>query len=332
MFKYRVSISNGQIYECGPGSSLVDAALSAGITLPHSCKTGRCSTCKAKVLSGETLALQSEVGLTEAQKAEGWVLSCVRTACSDLALEVEDLGDVVLPASKTWPCRISQIDRWAPDVVRVILRLPPSADFAFLAGQYIDIIGPNGVRRSYSIANASASRKTLELHIRSVANGAMSDYWFSQAQVNDLLRLHGPLGTFFLRPLASMDLVFLATGTGIAPVKAMLESLPDMPLEQRPRSVAVFWGGRSMHDLYWDVQSITAGQRYVPVLSRPQPSWTGAVGYVQDVFLAQTPDLSNTVVYACGSNDMIQSAQVLLAQAGLPASRFYSDAFVCSSA
>lgn len=332
MFQYRISLASGQTYECDPGSSLVDAALSASITLPHSCKTGRCSTCKAKVLSGETLALQSEVGLTEAQKAEGWVLSCVRTACSDLTLEMEDLGDVVLPASKTWPCRISQIDRWAPDVVRVILRLPPSADFAFLAGQYIDIIGPNGVRRSYSIANASAAGKTLELHIRAVANGAMSDYWFSHAHVNDLLRLHGPLGTFFLRPLASMDLVFLATGTGIAPVKAMLESLQDMPLDQRPRSVTVFWGGRSVQDLYWDVQSIAAGQRYTPVLSRPQPSWTGEVGYVQDVFLAQVPDLSNTVVYACGSNAMIQSAQGLLAQAGLPPSRFYSDAFVCSSA
>ena len=256
----------------------------------------------------------------------------MRTACSDLTLEVKDLGDVVLPVSKTWPCRISQIDRWAPDVVRVILRLPPSADFSFLAGQYIDIIGPNGVRRSYSLANASAAGKTLELHIRAVANGAMSNYWFSQAQVNDLLRLHGPLGTFFLRPLVSMDLVFLATGTGIAPVKAMLESLLDMPLEQRPRSVAVFWGGRLLQDLYWDVKSIAAGQRYIPVLSRPQPSWTGEVGYVQDVFLAHAPDLSNTVVYACGSNAMIQNAQGLLAQAGLPPSRYYSDAFVCSSA
>lgn len=328
---HKVLLTSGQAFGCETGHSLVSAALFAGITLPHSCKTGRCSSCKSKVLRGETRALQMEVGLTEAQKAEGWVLSCVRTACSDLTLEVEDLSDVVLPASKTWPCRISQIDRCASDVLRVILRLPPSADFAFLAGQYIDIIGPNGVRRSYSIANANAAGKTLELHIRAVANGAMSEYWFSQAQVNDLLRLHGPLGTFFLRPLVSMDLVFLATGTGVAPVKAMLESLTDMPLEQRPRSVTVFWGGRSMHDLYWDVQSITAGQRYVPVLSRPQPSWTGAVGHVQDVFLAQTSDLSNTVVYACGSNAMIQSAQGVLAQAGLPPSRFFSDAFVCSA-
>ncbi len=326
-----ISLTNGRYFEVADGISLVDAALAAGVTLPHSCKTGRCSTCKAKILQGETRALQAEVGLSDSQKAAGWVLSCVRAACSDVTMEVEDLGDVVLPVSKTLPCRINEISRLAPDVVRVVLRLPPSADFAYLAGQYIDIIGPNGVRRSYSIANASAAGKTLELHIRAVASGAMSEYWFSHAQVNDLLRLHGPLGTFFLRPLASLDLVFLATGTGIAPVKAMLESLEGMPLAQRPRSVAVFWGGRSVQDLYWDVPSIAAGQRYVPVLSRAEPSWTGAVGYVQDEFLAQTPDLSNTVVYACGSNAMIQSAQGLLTQAGLPTARFFSDAFVCSA-
>ena len=328
---YKVLLTNGHSFDCIPGVSLVDAALSAGISLPHSCKTGRCSSCKSRILSGKTDDLLAEVGLTEAQKAEGWILSCVRTACGDLTLEVEDLSDVVLPPSKTWPCRISEIERCAPDVVRVVLRLPPSTDFAFLAGQYVEIIGPNGVRRSYSLANASAFNKTLELHIRAVLNGAMSDYWFLHAKVNDLLRLHGPRGTFFLRPMASMDLVFLATGTGIAPVKAMLESLVDMPFAQRPRSIVVFWGGRSVEDLYWDVQSIPAGQRFVPVLSRPKPSWTGAVGYVQDVFLDQTADLSNTVLYACGSNAMIQSSQEKLSQAGLSSSRFYSDPFVCSS-
>ncbi len=328
---YKVKLTSGKWFQVNSGNTLLEAGLSSAINLPHSCKTGRCNSCKTRVLSGQTLAIQLEVGLTETEKAEGWVLSCVRIACSDLSLEVEDLGDVVLPPRKTLPCRISQIDHLAPDVIRVILRLPPSADFAFMPGQYIDIIGPNSVCRSYSLANASAAGKSLELHIRAVVDGQMSDYWFSRAQVNDLLRFDGPLGTFFLRPLGSLDLVFLATGTGIAPVKAMLESLKDMPSDQRPRSVTVFWGGRSVQDLYWDVQSIAMGQRYVPVLSRPQPAWTGAVGYVQDVFLAQKPDLVNMVVYACGSNTMIQSAQEKLTQAGLTASRFYSDAFVCSS-
>ena len=326
-----IKLSNGRGFSATPGASLVDAALSAGITLPHSCKTGRCSTCKCKVLLGSTTALQIETGLTDAEKNEGWILSCVRFAQTDVTLEVEDLGNLVLPPSKTLPCRISSIDRMAADVVRVMLRLPPTADFRSIPGQYIDVIGPGGVRRSYSLANANTTDKTLELHIRAVDGGVMSDYWFKQAKTNDLLRFNGPLGTFFLRGLDQLHLVFLATGTGIAPVKAMLESMTDIVPEKVPQSVTVFWGGRTAEDLYFDLQAIPAGHRFVPVLSRATATWAGASGYVQNVLLAMQPDLARTAVYACGSDAMIRTAKASLLAAGLPDNRFFADAFVPSA-
>lgn len=328
---FSVKLSNGREFTATEGDSLVDAALSAGITLPHSCKTGRCSTCKCKVLQGETTALQTEAGLTDAEKAEGWILSCVRSAQTDVTLEVEDLGNVALPPSKTLPCRISSIDRLATDVVRIMLRLPPTADFMSIPGQYIDVIGPGGVRRSYSLANANTADKTLELHIRAVDGGVMSDYWFKRAKTNDLLRFNGPLGTFFLRGLDQLHLVFLATGTGIAPVKAMLESLAKTAPEQAPRSITVFWGGRTAEDLYFDPQAIPVGHRFVPVLSRAAEGWTGVSGYVQNALLATQPDLACTVVYACGSDAMISSAKSSLLTAGLPDNRFFADAFVPSA-
>lgn len=326
-----VKLSNGRKFTATTGASLVDAALSAGITLPHSCKTGRCSTCKCKVLQGETTTLQTETGLTDAEKVEGWILSCVRFAQTDVTLEVEDLGNVVLPSGKTLPCRISSIDRLAPDVVRVMLRLPPTADFRSIPGQYIDVIGSGGVRRSYSLANANTTDKTLELHIRAVDGGVMSDYWFKKAKPNDLLRFNGPLGTFFLRGLDQLHLVFLATGTGIAPVKAMLESLVHIAPEQAPQSVTVFWGGRTAEDLYFDPQAILAGHRFVPVLSRAAEGWAGVSGYVQNALLSTQPDLARTVVYACGSNAMIRSAKASLLAVGLPDNRFFADAFVPSA-
>ena len=156
-----VKLSNGLEFPATSGDSFVDAALSAGITLPHSCKTGRCSTCKCKVLQGETITLQTETGLTDAEKAEGWILSCVRSAQTNVTLEVEDLGNIDLPPCKTLPCRISSIDRLTTDVVRVMLRLPPTSDFRSIPGQYIDVIGPGGVRRSYSLANANTADKSL---------------------------------------------------------------------------------------------------------------------------------------------------------------------------
>jgi CDP-4-dehydro-6-deoxyglucose reductase, E3 len=267
----------------------------------------------------------------DVEKAEGWILSCVRTAQTDVTLEVEDLGNVFLPPSKTLPCRISNIDRLSTDVVRVMLRLPPTADFRSIPGQYIDVIGPGGVRRSYSLANANTADKTLELHIRAVEGGVMSDYWFKKAKANDLLRFNGPLGTFFLRGLDELHLVFLATGTGIAPVKAILESMIHIGPELAPQSVTVFWGGRTLEDFYFDPQSIQAGQRFVPVLSRAAVGWAGVSGYVQNALLATQPDLDHTAVYACGSDAMIRSAKASLLAAGLPDNRFFADAFVPSA-
>lgn len=323
-----VTLNSGKTFITDAGRSILDAGTYAHVSLPYSCKTGRCSTCKCKVTSGETAALHPESGISEQEKADGWILSCVRTAITDVAIEVDELGE--LPPVKTLACRINKLQRLTPDVIKVELRLPPTSDFAFIPGQYIDIIGAGGIRRSYSLASADFRTKLLELQIRAVDDGVMSDYWFKQANVNDLLRFNGPLGTFFLRDVAGIELIFLATGTGIAPVKAMIESLAALAPERRPASVTVVWGGRSMVDLYFDVTALPGNHHFIPVLSRGGADWRGAKGYVQDALLGRQPDLSKAMVYACGSDAMIRSARDGLTNAGLPAQRFYADAFVCS--
>ncbi len=325
-----ITVSSGKNFVAPSGVSIIDAAAQAKVALPYSCKMGRCSTCKCKVISGSTRALHSEAGLTDDEKAEGWILGCAHSAESDLLLEVDDLTDIDLPVPRTFPCRIKSMERVAQDVTRVVLRLPPTADFRFIPGQHIEVIGPNGVRRSYSLANADFAEKLLELHIRFVPGGAMSDYWFNRAKPNDLLRFNGPQGTFFLRETANVDLIFLATGTGIAPVKAMLGSMTHLLQNERPRSLLVLWGGRQLQDLYVNLADIPGSHSYIPVLSRPSSEWAGAAGYVQDVLLATKPDISNSVVYACGSDAMIQSAKARLMQAGLAEKCFFSDAFVSS--
>lgn len=329
---YRVALSSGKVFDAAGNETLLTAAARAGISLPYSCKTGRCSTCKCQVASGVTTALHDETGLSAAEKACGWILSCVRAASSDLMIEAEDLGGVVLPPTKTLPCRIQDMALLGLDVLLVRLRLPPTADLRFIPGQYVDIIGAGGIRRSYSVASGSISNQVLDLHIRAVDGGAMSDYWFKHAKQNDLLRLNGPLGTFFVRDTGNADLVFLATGTGIAPVKAILESLPGLPDAQRPRSVTVLWGGRHQQDLYFDIAAMQGDHLFIPVLSRAGPEWQGARGHVQDVLLERMQEFHNATVYACGSDAMIHSARTALIDAGLPSQRFYSDAFVCSSA
>lgn len=326
----QITTTFGASFAQAEGQTLLDAATQAGITLPYSCKTGRCSSCRCKVRRGDSLALRAETGLSAAEAEAGWVLSCVRSAQSDLLLEVEDLGGLVLPPVRLQPTRIQSLERLAPDVLRVQLRLPPKQAWTHLPGQYVDVIGPGGLQRSYSLASAGVAGAPLELHIRAVEGGAMSRYWFHSAQVNDLLRLKGPLGSFVLRPLQGLHLVLLATGTGIAPVKAMLQALAQAPVQ--PQSLTLYWGGRHRVDLYTDPRDWHPALRYRPVLSRAGSDWTGLRGHVHRAWLDTAPDLADTVVYACGSEAMIHSAKLDLLQAGLAASRFYSDAFVCSAA
>ena len=328
-----VRLSSGKQFAASSDEPLLDAAQRGNVTLSYSCKTGRCSTCKGRVRSGRTVVLHDELGLTAAERGAGWILTCVRAAASDeIELEVDDLDGLVIPTARTLACRIQSIQPLAPDVVRVVLRFPPTAELKFRPGQYVDVIGPDAMRRSYSVANAPSADKLVELHVRRVAGGAMSAYWFEQAKVNDLLRINGPLGTFVLRDVADRDVVFLATGTGVAPIKAMLEALASQGADEpAPRSVTVYWGGRHRRDIYCDLPTPGLPFRFVPVLSRELDAG-GAHGHVQDVALSERSDLADTVVFACGSDAMIHDARNAFVTAGLDPRRFHSDAFVCSAA
>jgi CDP-4-dehydro-6-deoxyglucose reductase len=217
----------------------------------------------------------------------------------------------------------------AEDVLEVVLRTPPTSAFDFLPGQYIDVIGPKGLRRSYSIANAPRSDGRIILHVREVAGGALSAYWFERARQNDLLRVEGPLGTFCQRETPATQLVLLATGTGIAPIKAILEELQEDPRAYKFEQINLYWGGRYLQDLYWEPVFTQIPLSFTPVLSR-EPNWEGRAGYIQDAVLADALSLKHSVVYACGSDAMIQDARTVLLGAGLSEGNFHSDAFVQS--
>lgn len=324
---FAITLKNGKSFSCDESSTVLEAAKNAGITLEHSCLSARCRSCMLKVNNGTTIDVNSEFVLSEKEKNSGFVLSCNAIPLSNLDLDVEDLGDVDLVKSRTLPCKISLIERVSVDVIKLIVRLPPTADFKFLAGQYLNLIkGP--ISRSYSIASHPNSTTTLEFFIKNYENGKMSDYWFNSAKNDDLLRLQGPLGTFFLRKKTNKNLIFLATGTGIAPVNSILEELRLSNLDSS--KVTVIWGARNEESLFLKCLPFV-GTEFYKVVSRPTKEWGGKIGYVQDVLISLKNDLSDCVVYACGSNEMIDSSRTLLISNGLDESDFYSDAFVSSN-
>jgi len=328
---HTIMLNTGRTFVADPAVSILDAARSQGIALEYSCRTGRCGVCKAPVQSGTTRLLRTESeSLTPEEASLGIVLTCCRAADSDVSLDVEPLERLSDMEIRTMPSRIVSIERLAPAIIHVVLKTPPASRMRFVPGQYVDVL-VDGVRRSYSLANASRDDGLLELIVKRYPGGKLSEYWFERAKPNDLIRIEGPFGTFFLRDQAPTNIVFLATGTGIAPVKALLEELARDPQRAARHRLSVFWGNREAENFCWDPVSLGLDIAFHHLLSDERADWNGARGYVQDAAVRHGIDAQDTVVYACGSNAMITSAREKLQAVGLPGKRFFSDAFVSSN-
>ncbi|RYY17498.1 MAG: 2Fe-2S iron-sulfur cluster binding domain-containing protein [Alphaproteobacteria bacterium] len=326
-----VTLNSGRSFPADGATSILDAARAAGVVLEYSCRTGRCGICKAPVEAGETVLLRPEdASLSAADVEQGLILTCCRAAAGDVVLDVEPLDRLAGFEIKTMPARIVSLDRLASDIIRVVLRTPPASSLRFLPGQYVDVLA-EGVRRSYSLANAPRADNQLELIVKRYPGGALSTYWFERAKSNDLIRIEGPFGTFFMRDDGPTNLLFLATGTGIAPVKALLEELAADPIRAARHRIDVYWGNREAESFCWDPVDLGLDIGFHHLMSGHDEAWSGRRGYVQDAALARGIDPADTAVYACGSSAMIASAQAALLARGLPARRFFSDAFVSSN-
>ena len=324
---FKINLKNNKTFTCDKDSTIFEAAKKSNIILEHSCLSSRCRSCVVKVLSGKTINKEEELVLTEEEKTANFVLSCNAKPLSDLELDMEDMGEIILFEKKITPSKISVIQKLTDDVIKVVLRLPPNSNFNFNSGQYVNVIKGN-LTRSYSIASSSNHQNQLEFFIKKYENGLMSAYFFKEAKINDLLRLEGPIGTFFLRDSSFNNIIFLATGTGIAPIKSILEGLENSHEQYQNKIFWVIVGARYQDDLFWEPNFKNLNIKYIPVLSRQDTDWNGAKGYVQDIALKQHIDLKNTQVYACGSNDMINSAKELFLRNNLKENNFFSDAFV----
>lgn len=327
---FQISLNSGAKFNCKSNEIILTAAEKSSVFLPSSCRNGRCNSCRCRVISGSTRPIQPELGINAEDIRLGWILSCVRIPESDVVLDIEDLNVYNLSKPNIFPCKVEELSFIGSDILIIYLRLPISNLFKYIPGQYVEISNAKGIKRSYSIACGFAKSNIIELHVKRVPNGQMSEYWFESAKKGDLLRLYGPLGSFFLRNYEKSDLIFLATGTGIAPIKAILEYLNSLMILERPRSVSLYWGCSSSRHYYLNINSISDWIDYFQVISRFEENWRGATGYVQDLSLLNIKDFSNTIVYACGSEKMINNARNLLLDVGLAESNFYADPFLAS--
>ena len=317
--------------------TVLDAALAAGILLPYSCRSGACSTCKAKVVSGSIQPVPSaDVVLSPEEREAGYTLLCQARATSDLVVESREIRLASDIQVRKLPSRVTSMTRPAADVAVLQLQLPATETFKFYAGQYVELILKDGKRRSYSMANPPHSAAALELHIRHLPGGLFTDHVFgvgaTQMKEREILRIEGPLGSFFLREDSDLPIVMLASGTGFAPIKSIIEHMVHQGIK---RPVTLYWGGRRPADLYMHAlaQSWAAtipNFTYVPVVSDAlaEDAWTGRTGFVHKAVMEDFPDLAGHQVYACGAPIVVDSARrEFVAHCKLPDDAFFADSF-----
>lgn len=324
---------SGHSFPVEDDEPILDAALRHGLALPYGCRNGACGSCMGKVLEGKVAYPDDELppALSEAQAGTGMALFCQARALGNLVIETREVAAGQDIPIKKLPTRIAEMSRLNHDVMLLKLKLPASERLQFLAGQYVDFVLKDGRRRSFSLANAPHDDEFLVLHIRHVEGGRFTGEVFDKMKVKDILRIEGPFGGFYLREESERPIIFMAGGTGFAPIKGMLEHAFASGLD---RPMHLYWGARAVRDLY--MQELPAqwlrehsNFQYTPVLSEPLPEdhWQGRTGYVHEAIIQDHPQLAGYAIYASGPPPMVYAGQDAFPAHGLDLDHYYSDAF-----
>jgi CDP-4-dehydro-6-deoxyglucose reductase len=332
---YNITVEpSGRRFAVERGEPILAAGIRHGVDLPYGCRDGACGACKCRKLDGSVVHGPHELtALSSEESAAGYVLTCCAIAQTDVVLESRQVTSVSAAPVRKLSSRIARLKKVSHDVMLVRLQLLSDESMAYQAGQYLDFVLGDGVRRSYSIANAPHNGPGVELHIRHMAGGKFTERLFNTMKEQEILRIEGPYGNFFLREVSSKPILLLASGTGFAPIKALIEYLKFRHIA---RPATLYWGGRRPVDLYmndWVLEQVTQIQNlsYVPVIShaRPEDHWCGRTGLVHKALMQDFPDLSGCQVYACGAPSIVAAAQAdYTTFCKLSPDEFYADSFV----
>ena len=329
---YTVTIQpSGHTFSIDADEPILEAALRQGFNLSYGCRNGACGSCKGKVLNGQVHYNQEPLALDEDDRTDNMALFCQAMTDGDLTIEAHEIGAVKDIPVKTLPCKVSRLERLNHDVMLVELKLPTTERLQFLAGQYIDFLLPDGRRRSFSIASAPHEDEIIALHIRHIEGGRFTSEVFDNLKLKSIMRIEGPLGSFFLREESDRPVIFMAGGTGFGPIKGIIDHALAANIT---RPMHIYWGVRAKEDLYMhDVAQAWAEQyehiTYTPVLSEPKEEdhWQGRTGYVHDAICEDFADLSNYEIYGSGPPAMIHAGTDAFARQGMDLNYYFSDAF-----
>jgi phenol hydroxylase P5 protein len=329
----------GQTIEVEEGQTILDAALRAGIYLPHACCHGLCATCKVQVVDGEVdHGAASSFALMDFERDEQKCLACCATPQSDLVIEAEideDADARNLPVSD-YMGTVSRIESLTPTIKGVWIKLDDPAGIDFQAGQYVNLHFPDDMgSRAFSLAGPPG-RGEVELNIRIVPGGRATGYVHQTMQVGERVRLSGPYGRFFVKKSAAVPTIFMAGGSGLSSPRSMIL---DLLAEGSTLPITLVYGQRTREELYYHDEFLALAARhpnfhYVPALSgEPEGSaWQGFRGFVHEAAKAHFDnDFRGHKAYLCGPPLMIDACINTLMQGRLFERDIYTEKFISAA-
>lgn len=319
----------GRRIEMQPGQTILDEALNAGVSFPHSCRSGRCGACKSQLLDGEVIMGQhTRFALTEAEKAANQILACRAVPQGDVTVVwVEGEDAIPLHAPISQKAEVIEIEAMTHDIRRIRLVLEDRKPFRFQAGQYVRLTFADAPARDYSLASLPGEGH-IELHVRGVPGGRTSSQILNALRVGDVAEVEGPFGSAFLREDHSGPIIAVAGGSGLAPIKSIVETA----LRADPaRKIGVYFGARASRDVYLADHFRALAARYPKltyqaVLSEAdEPGWRS--GYVSTALAEDHADLTGAKIYAAGPPPMIDALRDVAQSLGVVAQDIHADMF-----
>lgn len=330
----------GQDVEVEEGQTLLDAALRAGVYLPHACGHGLCGTCKVQVLEGDIEHGEpSSFALMDFEREEGLCLACCATAESDVTIEadVEEEPEALDIPVRDFEATVARLERLTPTILGLTLELSDAEGIRFQAGQYVNLELPEGIgRRAFSIATPPSSPGRIELHVRRVPGGAGTGYIHEKLREGDRVSFSGPHGRFFVRRAEEKPVIFLAGGSGLSSplsmVKDLLETGASFP-------ITLVYGQRSREELYHHEALLAlaeahSGFSYVPALSNEPAgsAWTGHRGFVHEAAVEHFDgSFEGMRAYLCGPPAMIDACITALMQGRLFERDIFTERFISAA-
>lgn len=328
----------GQTVEIEEGQTILDAALRAGVYLPHACCHGLCATCKVLVVEGEVdHGPASSFALMDFERDEGACLACCASPQGDLVIEAEIEED---PDAENLPVRdfpgvVTRVESLSPTIKGVWIRLDDP--IRFQAGQYVNLVLPEGIgSRPFSIAGPPADGLEVELNIRIVPGGPATTYVHEKLSTGDRLTVTGPYGRFFVRKSANVPVIFMAGGSGLSSPRSMIH---DLLAEGFALPITLIYGQRTRNELYYHEEFLDLAARYgnftyAPVLSEEpaDSSWDGARGFVhEEAKRLFGSDFRGRKAYLCGPPLMVESCISTLMQGRLFERDIYTEKFISAA-